>query len=213
MLEEWAENSKQSSLNMKRILIKYAIKDRSKILEEIDKIRLELLTIITQEALDDFMKNLEKKLTKLEEDIPIKKQRKFIRDFKDYQAGRILTFHRKYDHMYKEEVSELSLKNLETTEVSTEELVESDVSDGYLSDISDTTLLKDVVVDKGTERSNFLKQFRLLNQGRTDQYKHFQSQRGRGGGPGGKRRGTGRPRIEEGEGNSRSMVVVTRARK
>ncbi|KAJ1188496.1 hypothetical protein NDU88_005257 [Pleurodeles waltl] len=163
---------------MMRILIKYAVKDRSKILEEIDKIRLELLTIITQETLDEFMQNLENKLIKLEEDITTKKQRKFIRDYKDDQAGRILTFHRKYVHMYKEETSELCFKNLETTAVSTEELVESNVSDGNLSDVSDTALSKGVVVDKGTERSDILKQFRLLNQGQTDQNSISERQRG-----------------------------------
>ncbi|KAJ1175567.1 hypothetical protein NDU88_000854 [Pleurodeles waltl] len=158
-----------------RILIKYAARDRNKILEEIDKIRLELLLLVTQETLDDFMRNLEKKLVKMEEVIKTKKQRKLIRDFKDYQAGRILTFHCKYDHMYKEEASEASLKNLESTVGSTKEPVESDVSDGNLLDVSDTAVPKGVVVDKGTERSNFLKQFRLLNQGRTDQYKDRQA--------------------------------------
>ncbi|KAJ1148666.1 hypothetical protein NDU88_001494 [Pleurodeles waltl] len=38
MIEEWAENSKTSSLNTMKILIKYAIKDRKKILEEIEKV-------------------------------------------------------------------------------------------------------------------------------------------------------------------------------
>ncbi|KAJ1177178.1 hypothetical protein NDU88_002440 [Pleurodeles waltl] len=108
MLEEWAENSKQSSLNMMRILTKYAIKDRSKILEEMEKVRLELLSLVTQETFDEFMKNLEKKLCKLEEEITGKKQRKYIRDFKDYQASRILTFQRKYDHMYNEGITEIA---------------------------------------------------------------------------------------------------------
>ncbi|KAJ1176935.1 hypothetical protein NDU88_002202 [Pleurodeles waltl] len=39
-----------------------------------------------------------------------KKQRKFIRDFKDYQSGRILTFHRKYDYMYVENDKELAVE-------------------------------------------------------------------------------------------------------
>ncbi|KAJ1099584.1 hypothetical protein NDU88_004683 [Pleurodeles waltl] len=103
---------------------------------------------VTQETLDDFMRNLEKKLVKMEEDITTKKQRKFIRDFKDYQAGRILTFHRKYDHMYKEEASEVGVKNLEITAGSTEELLESDVSDGNLSDVSDTIVSKGVTQDE-----------------------------------------------------------------
>ncbi|KAJ1137349.1 hypothetical protein NDU88_003760 [Pleurodeles waltl] len=198
---------------MMRILTKYAAKDRNRILEDIEKTRLELLTITTQESVDEFMKGLERKLMKLEEDITNKKQRKLIRDFKDYQSGRILTFHRKYDHMYKDEGSGVKAKNVDVTTTSTEEQVESDVSDGNLSDVLDTTLSKGLFLDKGIERSNFLKQFRLLNQGGTDQYKDSQSQRGRGGGSRGRRRGTDRQRTGDGEGNARSVGVVTRARK
>ncbi|KAJ1180798.1 hypothetical protein NDU88_006014 [Pleurodeles waltl] len=123
---------------MMRILTKYAAKDRNRILEDIEKTQLKLLTITTQESVDEFMKGLEKKLMKLEEDITNKKQRKFIRDFKDYQSGRILTFHRKYDHMYKDEGFGENAKNVDVTTTSIEEQVESDVADGNLSDVSDT---------------------------------------------------------------------------
>ncbi|KAJ1090720.1 hypothetical protein NDU88_003849 [Pleurodeles waltl] len=61
---------------------------------------------------DEYMKGLEKKLCKLEEEITGKKQRKYIRDFKDYQAGRILTFQRKYDHMY-ESSTDVEVRNTE----------------------------------------------------------------------------------------------------
>ncbi|KAJ1114981.1 hypothetical protein NDU88_003210 [Pleurodeles waltl] len=65
---------------------------------------------------DEYMKGLEKKLCKLEEEITGKKQRKYIRDFKDYQAGRILTFQRKYDHMY-ESSTDVEVRNTERVRV------------------------------------------------------------------------------------------------
>ncbi|KAJ1089957.1 hypothetical protein NDU88_003097 [Pleurodeles waltl] len=61
---------------------------------------------------DEYMKGLEKKLCKLEEEITGKKQRKYIRNFKDHQAGRILTFQRKYDHMY-ESSTDVEVRNTE----------------------------------------------------------------------------------------------------
>ncbi|KAJ1140787.1 hypothetical protein NDU88_007125 [Pleurodeles waltl] len=82
-----------------KILIKYAIKDRKKILEETEKVSTEIVSLTSEDAIEEFKKNLEKKLSSFEGDIMSKKQRKFLRDFKDYQSGRILTFHRKYDHM------------------------------------------------------------------------------------------------------------------
>ncbi|KAJ1105750.1 hypothetical protein NDU88_003155 [Pleurodeles waltl] len=134
LLEEWAENSKTSSLNMMKILIKYAFKDREKFMEEIDKTTKLILTLVSQSAFEEVKGNLDKKLSKFEEKITVKKHRKFISDFKDYQSGRILTFHHKYDHMYTEDYkdptplsdNEMSGSNLRLTE-------ESDASDGNLS--------------------------------------------------------------------------------
>ncbi|KAJ1101388.1 hypothetical protein NDU88_006456 [Pleurodeles waltl] len=77
MLEEWAKNSKNSSLNMMKILIKYAIKDRKKILEEIEKVSTEIVSLTSEDAMEEFKKNLEKKLSSFEADIMSKKQRKF----------------------------------------------------------------------------------------------------------------------------------------
>ncbi|KAJ1092618.1 hypothetical protein NDU88_005728 [Pleurodeles waltl] len=88
---------------------------------------------------DEYMKGLEKKLCKLEEEITGKKQRKYIRDFKDYQAGRILTFQRKYDHMY-EGSTDVNVRNIEQASQPVEEQEESDISDGNLSDVPDTVL-------------------------------------------------------------------------
>ncbi|KAJ1199051.1 hypothetical protein NDU88_002889 [Pleurodeles waltl] len=97
--EEWAENCQVSSLNMMKILIKYESKDRKKILDEIEKVSTEILSLTTDDGMEEFKENLEKKLSRFEDDIMSKKQRKCIRDFWDYQSGRILSFHRKYDHL------------------------------------------------------------------------------------------------------------------
>ncbi|KAJ1173311.1 hypothetical protein NDU88_005147 [Pleurodeles waltl] len=213
LLEEWAENSKTSSLNMMRILIKYASKERIKIVEEIDKITQVILTLVSQKTFDEVKDNLDKKLSKFEEEITVKKQRKFIRDYKDYQSGRILTFHHKNDHMYTEGYKESipsgdkssSGVNLGLTE-------ESDVSDGNLSDASEITAEQIRDVDASVNRSNFSKQFCLLNQGRTEQTKDFQS-RGRGRGQRGRGRGTGQRRQEERKEVPMTMAMTTRARK
>ncbi|KAJ1158880.1 hypothetical protein NDU88_011553 [Pleurodeles waltl] len=140
-----------------------------------------------------------------------KKQRKFLRDFKDYQSGRILTFHRKYDHMYAENDKELVVEN--SNRDFTLEVEESDISDGNQSDVSDSLLDKGPVADKNASRSNFFKQFRLLNQGRTDQRKETFPQRGRGRGTRGRGRGTGQPRYGQGKEELRQTGVTTRARK
>ncbi|KAJ1082373.1 hypothetical protein NDU88_002541 [Pleurodeles waltl] len=172
MLAEWAENVKESSLNMMRILIKYASKDRTKILEEIDKAIAEILTMVWQDTLEEFRNNLDKKPSKFEVDITLKKQRKFICEIKDYQLGRILTFHRKYDIMYTDDYEEQISSVVEANpDMILREPEESDVSDSNLSDASDTTLAKSSGADMKMNRSNFLKQFHLLNQGRTDQRK------------------------------------------
>ncbi|KAJ1110004.1 hypothetical protein NDU88_007359 [Pleurodeles waltl] len=197
---------------MMRILIKYAIKDRSKLLEEMEKVRLELLSLVTQEMFDEYMKGLEKKLCKLEEEITGKKQRKYIRDFKDYQAGRILTFQRKYDHMY-EGSTDVDVRNTEQASQLIEEQEESDISDGNLSDVSDTVVSGALTSDKEKDRSNFLKQFRLLNQGRLEQHKGIHPQRGRGRGVRGRGRGTDKPRRGGAGEDAKPLGVVTRARK
>ncbi|KAJ1199127.1 hypothetical protein NDU88_002965 [Pleurodeles waltl] len=81
MLDEWAHNSKECSLTMMRIFIKYAVKDREKILEKIEKLPSDLLSMVSRDVFEEFIKNLEKKLSKLKEEITTKKQRKFIHDF------------------------------------------------------------------------------------------------------------------------------------
>ncbi|KAJ1116721.1 hypothetical protein NDU88_004927 [Pleurodeles waltl] len=157
---------------MMRILIKYAFKDRKKILEEIDKLTAEILSMVSVDALEEFKNNLEKKLTKFEEDVTSKKQGKFIRDFKDYQSGRILTFHRKYDYMYTENEREPPAGLVENnTGEHIREVEKSDVSDSNQWDVSDSISGKGSGADRSVNRSNFLKQFRLFNQGRTDSRK------------------------------------------
>ncbi|KAJ1109569.1 hypothetical protein NDU88_006929 [Pleurodeles waltl] len=121
------------------------------------------------DGIEEFKKNLETKLSSCEEDIMSKKQRKFICDFKDYQSGRIVSFHRKYDHLYVKNEKESVIEN--NNRDFTSEVEESDVSDGSQSDLSDSLLEKRAAADKNLNKSNFFKQFRLLNQGRTDQRK------------------------------------------
>ncbi|KAJ1144425.1 hypothetical protein NDU88_010724 [Pleurodeles waltl] len=146
---EWAENSKVRSFNMMKILIKYAAKDRKKILDEIDKVSTEILSLTSDDGVEEFKKNLEKKLNSLEEDIMSKKQHKFICDFKDYQSGRILTPHRKYDHLYVENEKEPLVENNRDF---TSEVEESDISDGSQSDVSDSLLEKGAAADKNLSR-------------------------------------------------------------
>ncbi|KAJ1156138.1 hypothetical protein NDU88_008862 [Pleurodeles waltl] len=134
---------------MMKILIKYVIKDRKKILEEIEKVSIEIVSLTSEDALEEFKKNLEKKLSNFDGDIMSKKQCKFLRDFKDYQSGRILTFHRKYDHMYAENDKELSVEN--SNRYFTSEVEESDISDGNQSDVSDSLLDKGLAADKNKD--------------------------------------------------------------
>ncbi|KAJ1215732.1 hypothetical protein NDU88_003340 [Pleurodeles waltl] len=135
LLEEWAENAKVSSLNMMRILIKYASKERVKILEEIEQTTKEILTTVTQAYFDELKANLDKKLIKYKEDITAKKQRTFLRDFKDYQSGRILTFYRKYDYMYSEDYKDPVPEAASgASGANVHESEESDVSDTILDD-------------------------------------------------------------------------------
>ncbi|KAJ1124121.1 hypothetical protein NDU88_002583 [Pleurodeles waltl] len=91
----------------------------------------------------------------------------------------ILTFHRKNDYIYAENDKELPVEKNSGELMS--EVEESDVSDGNQSDVSDSLLDKGSGLDKSLNRSNFLKQFRLLNKGRTDQRKkHFPKEAGVG---------------------------------
>ncbi|KAJ1081668.1 hypothetical protein NDU88_001846 [Pleurodeles waltl] len=154
--------------------------------------------------MEEFKNNLEKKLSSFEEDVMSKKQRKFIRDFKDYQSCRILTFHRKYDHMVMENEKEPVIAN--NNKDFTSEVEESNVLDGTQTDVSDSHLEKGAVVDKNLNKSNFFKQFRLLNQGRTDQRKEVFPQRGRGRDTRGRGRGTGQQRYEQGKEDSGKLV-------
>ncbi|KAJ1129499.1 hypothetical protein NDU88_007867 [Pleurodeles waltl] len=214
LLEEWAENSKISSLNMMKILIKYASKDRENIIEEIEKTTKLILTLVSQSTFDEVKDNLDKKLSKFEEEFTVKKQRKFIRDFKDYQSGRILTFHHKYEHMYSEGYKDLILSgDIGRSGINlglTEESDVSDVSDKNLSDAPEITAEKNRDVDNSISRSNFLKQFRLLNQGRTEQRKDFQP-RGRGQGQRGRGRGIMQRRQEESKEVPTTTAMTSRA--
>ncbi|KAJ1194668.1 hypothetical protein NDU88_003954 [Pleurodeles waltl] len=189
------------------------VQERERILEEIHKTTKLILTSVSQSAFDDVKGNLDKKLSQFEEEITMKKQRKFIWDFKDYQSGRIPTFHRKYDHMYTEDYKEpVLLGNIGTSDISLRLPEESDVSDSSLSDKSENPLGKNMDVDTSVSRSNFLKQFRLLNQERTEQRKDFQP-RGMGRGQRGRGRGIVQRKYEERKEGPPATGMTTRARK
>ncbi|KAJ1166428.1 hypothetical protein NDU88_006832 [Pleurodeles waltl] len=162
---------------------------------------------------EEFKTSLDKRLETLEEDITAKKQRKFIRDFKDYQSGRILSFHRKYDHMYGDNQKNVP-ENQSDVNIGDQidEVEENDVSDSNQSDISDSVSGKSLEAEKSSNKSNFLKQFCLLNQGRTER-KEPLPQRNRGRGMRGKGRGTTQRKYEEGKEDLRAGGVMTRARK
>lgn len=96
MLNEWGENNRACSYNMMRILIKYAEKD----LEDIHKNITELeakIKLQNKEEVNKSRKEMEERIENYEEEVQLRKQRKFLRDETDYKTGRILTFAKRFD--------------------------------------------------------------------------------------------------------------------
>ncbi|KAJ1138849.1 hypothetical protein NDU88_005230 [Pleurodeles waltl] len=199
---------------MMRLLIKYTSKERARILEELDQITKEILMMVTQANFDELKINLDKQRIKYEEEITAKKQRNFLRDFKYYQSGRVLTFHRKYDYMYSEEYKEpVSDGGKGASGVNIHDSEESDISDSNLSDTTDAAHLRKIMgSDKSTNRANLFKQIWLLNQGRTDQKKDLFQSRGRGRGSRGRGRGTSQRKQEQEKEGPMPGRMNTRAR-
>ncbi|KAJ1184974.1 hypothetical protein NDU88_001770 [Pleurodeles waltl] len=99
MVREWMENNHQCSVNMLKILVKYAWKEFEKLNIEIETISKELKERISGEGFETEMEKLNEKLRKAEEILKVKKQQKFLRDLKDYEKGQILTFGKKYEQV------------------------------------------------------------------------------------------------------------------
>ncbi|XP_078507084.1 uncharacterized protein LOC144767537 [Lissotriton helveticus] len=179
MINEWSDNTSSCSMIMMKILVKYALKDRAKLLKDIEDLLAEIEPLMAKEALEEHLKKLNVKMEKLEEEITAKKQRKFIKDFKDYHSGRTLTFQKKYDHLFDKKTG-MALAGQPKSGPSAE-AVESDVSDGNLSDASTSGITQEPSMNVN-KKVNFLTQFQMMSQNRTDTFQ----------GEGGKQRGRGR---------------------
>ncbi|KAJ1140832.1 hypothetical protein NDU88_007170 [Pleurodeles waltl] len=126
---------------MLKILIKYAKADQEDIFKEIEKIKDWLADHPEneKEEIDTFLKDMEPRKDKFEEDINARKQRKFLKDVQDYERGRILTFDWKYDSLYREEEQKKNKaacypSRVEKEIVTTEE---SEISERGESNLSD----------------------------------------------------------------------------
>ncbi|KAJ1166052.1 hypothetical protein NDU88_006462 [Pleurodeles waltl] len=95
MVVEWMENNHQCSINMLKILVKYAWKDQSRLSDETETIIKDLKELCTAEVFEKEMEKCNEKLRKTEDALKVKKQQKFLQDLKDYERGQILTFGRK----------------------------------------------------------------------------------------------------------------------
>lgn len=99
LISDWAANNHNCSTIMLGLLVKYARKDVERLSDEIDNITKQLKSMCAQDEFQNEMDKMNAKLSKIEEDIKTKKQRKFHRDLIDYQKGQILTFAKKYDKL------------------------------------------------------------------------------------------------------------------
>ena len=73
MLKDWTENSAKCTKGMLEILIKYSWSDREVLLKEIEE--LSKLRELDTANLDEFIRKMEKRLEKIEENIKIKKHK------------------------------------------------------------------------------------------------------------------------------------------
>ena len=136
------------------------------LIKNIEKLKEELAKETSKEDLKRKLTEIEQRIKKREEEIKTRKQRKFIRDQNDYASGRVLTFSKKYDHLYKN--NEQPLNGSKTVEPDREELLsicsicESDISTDEVTPVVPTT---------GKKPNHFLEDFRVLAEFRNQQIK------------------------------------------
>lgn len=176
LVTEWINNNHECSPTMLRLLVRFAWKDCEKQAEIIEKNTQALKGVCATEEFKKEMTKLENRLEKIEEEITMKKQRKFERDRRDYECRQILTFARKYDHLRGSATLSSNLGEFnrnKTTESGREEqtTVES-LTDDSTSDISNASEQEGV-------NQKILKEFSMLAKGRmnTNRTSGFPNQR------------------------------------
>ena len=179
MLQKWSENSSKCTTGMLEILVEFAWVDRKTLLSEIDTLTEEIKSMDSSNNFEEFYSKMEKRLEKIEEEIKTKKQRKFLRDLNDYQTGRILTFAKKYDHLY-EETGKSHTGTTGDQDKDKEKNKDSIILDsGSESDISIETPSTSNM-SNSIRTINFLEDYRVLNRGRTEGRGEGSFHRGRG---------------------------------
>ncbi|KAJ1122644.1 hypothetical protein NDU88_001129 [Pleurodeles waltl] len=169
-------NNHNCSLGMLKILIKYARKEVETLAARIDTNMQTLKEKCTPEVYEQETSRLNERLTKLEEETMAKKQLKFQRDEADYEQGRNLTFGRRFDHLRGSSMLQgvrqqparqqsITTGGAQASTVGSE--MQSSESDTGESDVSNQSEVEWV-------KSNILKEFDLMAQGRLN------IQRGRG---------------------------------
>lgn len=76
-----------ASMNLVKILIKYAQSDREALLQEIDSIHEQLCKLDATEYIMKSKKEIQERLKKQEDRIKVRKAHKFARDKADYELG------------------------------------------------------------------------------------------------------------------------------
>ncbi|KAJ1115337.1 hypothetical protein NDU88_003561 [Pleurodeles waltl] len=169
-------NNHNCSLGMLKILIKYARKEVEALAIQIDTSVQTLKERCTPKVFEHETSSLNERLTKLEEEIMAKKQRKYQRDEADYEQSQILTFRRRFDHLrgssmlqavrqQSERQQSITTGTAQVSTVGSEK--QSSESDTGESDGSNQSEVESV-------KCNILKEFDLMAQGRLN------IQRGRG---------------------------------
>ena len=198
LLKDWTCNSEACSMGMMNILIQYAWEEHPELLKQIEAIKDELTKNTPSGEFSTKMTEMETRLKKKEDEIKVRKQRKFLRDQRDYASGRILTFHKKYDHLYSPE-NKNAMDTLQTTN-GTEGIMElPSVSSISESDVSDSDTSRVAAEQNVKSNINFLEDFRVLTEFRNRQAR---SRGNEGRGPEGRGRGRRRGRGRGGSGEA-----------
>ncbi|XP_069495705.1 uncharacterized protein [Ambystoma mexicanum] len=98
LAEQWVDNLNQSSKHMLELLILHATREHKRVLTKIQVIKEEISQMPNAEETKH--KNFEKMneiLVEYQDEIKLRKFRKYFRDDKDYRQDRVYTFQPKYD--------------------------------------------------------------------------------------------------------------------
>lgn len=108
MLTEWAENNLTASMNLVKILVKYAQIDCDELLKEIDKLNEQIERLEQTEYISKTRKEIQDRIKKQEDKIKLRKVHKFARDKEDYEQGNIFTFSRRYENVNKMRLNDMT---------------------------------------------------------------------------------------------------------